>query len=352
MRKRTVARLLGLLILYGTVTAAIPLTAGLLAGMSAEDRPADVTPQKDAALSAHSVDESPQRAALTAAATVRVWDEAVGHVLTLTPAEYLLGASAGEMPQSYADEAIKAQIVAAHSYYEYCRVGGSFGLSDGAVLTVNTARREGYLTPQVREELWGERYEANTARMQQLVEQTLEQLVTWDGAAADTCYHACSTGQTADAADVWGTAVPYLVSVESPWDTETAGFQQTQTFTRQQMKEVLTTRFVGPDLSGEPQSWFGESTVTPQGYVTAVRVGGALVDAAQLREQLGLRSTAFEITYADGVFAVTTRGYGHGVGMSQMGANALAAQGKSCEEILRHYYPGTVLQTAQLTEEP
>lgn len=275
--------------------------------------------------------------------TVLLWDAAQEALLELPLAEYLLGAAASEMPQSYPDEAIKAQIVATHSYYEYCRQNASFALEQDAVLQVNTAKREGYLTPEVRSQLWGEWAQQNTARMEELVAQVIDVLVEYGGAVAGTTYYAQSAGSTAAAEDVWGKAVPYLVSVDSAQDVQAEGWLQTVTFTYQQMYDVLSTRFVGLDLSGDPGEWFGELEITPQGYATRVQAGGAWVDAADLRAALGLRSTCMELQAGGGVFAVTTKGYGHGVGMSQYGAKAMADTGVDFAQILLHYYPGTKL---------
>ena len=274
---------------------------------------------------------------------VLLWDAAEEKLLELALEEYLLGAAASEMPQSYPDEAICAQIVAVHSYYEYCRENECFELEQGAVLQVNTARREGYLTPEARVEVWGEWTQQNTQRMEELVARTADVLVRYEGEAASTTYYAQSAGSTADAADVWGTAVPYLVSVDSSQDRQAEGWQQTVTFTYQQMYDVLATRFVGLDLSGDPTEWFGEMQTTPQGYVTRVKVGGAWLQASDLRTWLGLRSTCMEIAAGEGVFAITTKGYGHGVGMSQYGASVMAQNGAGYEQILAHYYPGTEL---------
>lgn len=320
---------------YAILTVAVPVLCGL--AMRGWNAPADTPPES-----------TPETPALPLPQTVQpqevlLWDEAADALLTLPLEEYLLGAAASELPQSYQDEAFKAQIVATHSYYLYCQYNHIFDLAEGAVLRVNTEKREGYLTPEARSALWGEQLQANTQRLQALVDAVLPQLVNYQGQPACTCYHAMSAGATADAADIWGQALPYLCSVESPWDAAADDAVQTLTFTFQQMYDVLAARFVGPDLSGAPPTWFDNIQATPQGYVTQLTVGGALVQAADLRTQLALRSTCMEIAVQDGVFVVTTRGYGHGVGMSQYGANAMAAAGSSYADILAHYYPGTTL---------
>ena len=325
---------------YTLLTVALPMTYAVLIGsrLTVQQGAADGNiPQAAEKTEIQKLPEALEQQ------TVLLWDAAEKKLLELELEEYLLGAAASEMPQSYPDEAIRAQIVAVHSYYEYCRENNCFELDQSAVLQVNTARREGYLTPEVRAETWGEWTQQNTQRMEELVASTADVLVRYEGAVASTTYYAQSAGSTVDAADVWGTAVPYLVSVDSSQDQQAEGWQQTVTFTYQQMYDVLATRFVGLDLSGDPTEWFGEMQTTPQGYVTRVKVGGAWLQAADLRTWLGLRSTCMEIAAGEGVFAITTKGYGHGVGMSQYGASVMAQNGASYEQILAHYYPGTEL---------
>ena len=325
---------------YALLTAVLPLLCAAVMQERVADR---FGTERDGQPTETAEPHMPESEAATAAQTVLLWDAGKEELLQLSPEEYLLGAAASEMPQSYPDEAIRAQIAATHSYYEYCRENSSFDLPQGAVLQVDTAKREGYLPPEVRQELWGEWAQQNTQRMEELVAQTASVLVRYRGRTAATTYYAQSAGSTADAEAIWGEAVPYLVSVDSAQDRQAENWQQTVTFTYQQMYDVLSTRFVGLDLSGDPGGWFGKTETTPQGYVTRLQVGGAWLQAADLRTALGLRSTCMELTAGEGVFAVTTKGYGHGVGMSQYGAAVMAENGADFTEILQHYYPGTEL---------
>ena len=116
--------------------------------------------------------------------------------------------------------------------------------------------------------------------------------------------------------------------------------------TAQEVKDALTSNFAGIDCSGDPSGWFGEFQRNEQNYVTSVMIGPTKCKAADMRMALGLRSTDFTITWTEDHFTIVTHGYGHGVGMSQFGANVMALNGKGYAEILAHYYPGTVLQDA------
>ena len=151
-------------------------------------------------------------------------------------------------------------------------------------------------------------------------------------------YFSCSGGRTEDAAAVWGSDVPYLQATDSP---ESAYYDKTiatVTFTAAEFSTAL-----GQDLSGSPATWFGSITYTKGGGVDTMVIGGTTYKGTTLRQKLGLRSTAFTMTAVGDHITVTTRGYGHRVGMSQYGAEAMAAQGSTYEQILRHYYKGTEL---------
>lgn len=344
MKKRGLTVFLTVVLLYCVLAMGMPALCGL--AMRQRGGLGELTTQSTAYSASQQLtqEQTPQENTTTQVQTVCVWDEAQERALTLTLSEYLLGAAASEMPQSYGDEAIKAQIIATHSYYEYCRSQKSFELEDNAVLSVNTQKREGYLTPEARAEAWGDKTETNTQRMQELVASVSDILVTYEDAVACACYYAISCGSTADAQDVWNKEVPYLISVNSAWDEQAPNFEQTLTFTYQQMYDVLAARFVGLDLSGKPSSWFGAVKVSDAGYITQIEIGGAFVDATDLRTWLGLRSTCFTLELKDNVFVFTTKGYGHGVGMSQYGASCMAQNGAGYAQILDHYYPGTVLR--------
>ena len=160
---------------------------------------------------------------------------------------------------------------------------------------------------------WGTAYETNYARLAALVDEVEHTVLLCDGAPACASYFAISNGRTEASDNVWGTALPYLVSVDSSTDL------------------------------AAPEQWFGTPEYTAAGYVAALPVCGQRITGTALRQALGLRSTCFTVRYESGAFCFTTKGYGHGVGLSQWGAKALAEQGQNFADILAHYYPGTSL---------
>ena len=275
------------------------------------------------------------------AETFLVEDQATGQVLELSRQEYVLGAVAAEMPVSWPDEALKAQIVAAHSYALYCRDHAS--AANGSWLSADPARRQGYLTDAVLHSYWGTDYEANYARLSALADAVLSDVLCYDGAAAGTSYFAISNGRTEASENVWGSALPYLVPVDSSTDLSADNYEVTLTLSAPQVQQLLSSGLGIAADSAAPERWFGETTLTASGYAASLPVCGQTVSGTALRRALGLRSACFTIRYQDGSFLITTKGYGHGVGLSQWGAKALAEQGWTYEAILAHYFPGTQL---------
>lgn len=265
-------------------------------------------------------------------------EQSSGEVQQVPRRDYIIGAVAAEMPLTWPDEALKAQAVAAHSYALYCRDHTTAG---DAWLSADPARRQGYLTDAVLHSYWGTNYTDNYARLSALVDSVLTQVLCYDGAPAGTSYFAISNGRTEASENVWGTALPYLVAVDSSTDTQADNYEVTLTLSTTQVQAALTAQGLMPGAS--PESWFGAPTRTPSGYVAQLSVCGVERSGAFLRKALGLRSTDFTIRYEGNQFYITTHGYGHGVGLSQWGTKALAEQGQTYDAILAHYFPGTTL---------
>ena len=284
---------------------------------------------------------SPETAAFTGDAEVfLIEDQSTGEVQQVPRRDYLIGAVAAEMPLSWPDEALKAQAVAAHSYVLYCRDHAT--AANGAWLSADPARRQGYLTDAVLHSYWGTRYDANYIRLSALVDSVLTQVLCYEGAPAGTSYFAISNGRTEASENVWGTALPYLVSVDSSTDLSADHYEYALTLSAQQTAQQLAALGLTADLAA-PEQWFGTPEYTAAGYVAALPVCGQRITGTALRQALGLRSTCFTVRYESGAFCFTTKGYGHGVGLSQWGAKALAEQGQNFADILAHYYPGTSL---------
>ena len=274
------------------------------------------------------------------AETFRIQDLSTGVVEDVEKHTYLLGAVAAEMPMDWPDEALKAQAIAAHSYALYCRDHAADAAQGW--LTADPARRQGYLTDAVLHSYWGTQYETNFARLSALIDAVQNEVLCYEGQAAGTSYFALSNGQTEASENVWGAPLPYLVAVDSATDRTAENYEVSLSLPLAQVQTALSGLGLSPDAAA-PGEWFGTPTRTPSGYIRTLPVCGQSCSGPALRKALGLRSTDFTVTYAEGSFTFVTHGYGHGVGMSQWGAKALAEQGATAAEILAHYFPGTTL---------
>ena len=197
-----------------------------------------------------------------------------------------------------------------------------------------------FVTEEQVYEIYGDAFDEKWARISAAAAEAMTAVITYDNAPAMTVYHAISAGKTQSAADIWGGELPYLTEVESPWDANNEGFLSEATYPKDKVLEALNA--YGANLSGgAPEEWFAGGEYNSGGYLRRIQIGAATFSGAKLRTLFGLRSAAFTVSYSHGEFTFSVRGYGHGVGLSQVGANAMAKQGASAEEILAHYYPGT-----------
>ena len=245
---------------------------------------------------------------------------------------YLVGVVLAEMPASFKEEALKAQAVVARTYTVRAKEGK--GKHDDGDICGDSACCQGYLDPT---DYSGT--EEALSKVRNAVLSTAGQVLIYEGKLIEATYFSCSGGTTEDAVAVWGTDVPYLQSVQSPGEENAAYYTDSVEFSVKEFAERL-----GINLTGQPDSWLGDVKRTAGGGVDTMDIGGLIFKGTELRKLLGLRSTAISITATDEKITVTTRGYGHRVGMSQYGADAMALLGSTYEEILAHYYQGTELK--------
>lgn len=261
--------------------------------------------------------------------TVTVWDAATQQERTLPLQEFLVGLAACEMPPEWPAAALCAQMVAGHSY--------ALALGD-TPLQVNSAQCLGWTDPDVLKARWGDDYERFHALLVQAAQTVGSSVLTYDGSPAATCYHSISAGRTEASQNVWETALPYLQGVPSPADLAVDGYETTVEYSPEQVSAVLTSLELEP--GNDPAAWFGDAVRDDAGYITAQTVCGTAVSGTKMRRAFHLRSASFSVEYNGTSFRFTTHGYGHGVGLSQYGAKALAEQGRTWQEILLYYFPG------------
>lgn len=264
-----------------------------------------------------------------------------GQIVELSADEYLVGVVSAEMPVSFEAEALKAQSVAARSYLRRCLEQGS--RHDGADICASSACCQAYKSESELRELWGDGYDERIEKIKAAVKATDGEYLSYEGAAILAAFHSSSSGKTEEAAELWSD-VPYLVSVSSPEDEKTVpDFVSTLALGEIDFRDTLLHLHPEADFSVPADEWIGEVRHTNSGRVQSIVLGGVSFTGSEIRELFSLRSTAFEIKRTADGFSFTVTGYGHGVGMSQYGANVMAKEGKSYREILAHYYPETTL---------
>jgi len=260
-------------------------------------------------------------------------------LVQMTMEGYVCGVVAAEMPAQYHLEALKAQAVAARTRALWQKEQGGCTLHPGADICTDSTHCQGYATLSECQEQWGSSYEAYRDRLLQAQKETAGEWLAYGDKPITVLYHAISGGRTENVQTVFAQSLPYLVSVESAEDESIRGFQQETTFSFEELSAKL-------DFSAEEvRRSLSIGGYTESGRVSHVQIGEKKIEATELRNLLGLRSTWFSISMNDDGVTFHQRGYGHGVGMSQAGANAMAAAGADYAQILGHYYTGVQIMT-------
>lgn len=252
--------------------------------------------------------------------------------------DYIIGTVAAEMPASYETEALKAQALAAVTFAEYLKLNGSNEALNGADISDDSSTHQGYMTQSEMQEKWGDAYDTYYNKIADAVDAVIDKVIVYDGEPIMAAYHAISTGNTESAENMWGKAIPYLISVESPGDKYSTRYSSTVTVTENDLKDALKD-YTDADFNSD--ELIKINSTTDSGTVTSVTVCGIKMSGMETRTLFSLRSPSFDLKYNNGEYIFSVRGYGHGVGMSQYGADWYAKQGYTYEEIIEHYYPGT-----------
>lgn len=270
--------------------------------------------------------------------TVAVFMTAEKKVSDMPMRDYIISCVAAEMPAAYEIEALRAQAAACVTLARYMKEkNGKNGELAGAVISTDPKKYQGYMSLGEMHEKWGKDFDTYYGKLCDAVDTVLAYSVTYDGEPAMTAFHAISPGQTEDAQYVWDQRIPYLVSVDSEGDKTSPKYLSTAEFDTEYIKKTLELA----SLPEEESEWISDENYTSAGTLRSIRIGNSYFTGEELRERLSLRSAAIKVSVRDGTFVFEVRGYGHGVGMSQYGANCLAEEGKTWREIIEHYYPGT-----------
>lgn len=251
-----------------------------------------------------------------------------GNVINLNMTDYLIGVVSSEMPASFNLEALKAQSVLARTYALKAKQTGK-KLTD----TVST---QSYIDIDQMKNKWGNSFNTYYNKIKNAVENTNGEYLSYNGNYIEALYHSTNNGKTESSLDVFGNYYPYLISVSSEYDKNASSYLRTINMPLDTISNKL-------GLSLNNDSVISILSYTDGGNIKEININGNNFSGKKVRELLGLRSADFDISISDNNANITTRGYGHGVGMSQYGANGMANAGYSYKDILSHYYPGTTL---------
>lgn len=251
--------------------------------------------------------------------------------------EYIVGVLAGEMPVYFELEALKAQAVASRSYVlkrlEYNK--------DSEYDVVDSVLNQVYLDDNYLKEAWGKDYVVNINKLRTAVNQTIDEYLEYDGEIIDALFFSTSNGYTEDASVVFNLELPYLKSVESKWDAQTSSvFNSQKTVSLQEFYEKI-------GLEYKSELSFNVLERSDTNRIIKLEINGNMLNATDVYNKLGLRSTDFNLTQVGTNVVIDTKGYGHGVGMSQYGALGMAKEGYNYMQILEYYYSGAEIKKIQ-----
>lgn len=246
---------------------------------------------------------------------------------------YIVGVVAAEMPASYEIEALKAQAVAARTYTL------KHMMADPDIVFAESI--QSYYSPKEIEQLWDvKNYSIYYAKIKKAVSETEGEVILHSDTLIDAVFHAISGGYTQEAIDVWGQDIAYLQGVSSLSDMHAKNYEKDYTYTLTEFTEMLTESNEELVLGQNIQQEIQIVNRNNAGYVGKIQVGNRIFSGEDFRHMLKLSSSNFTLTFMDTSVKIHCRGYGHGVGMSQYGANSLAKEGRSYDDILKHYYTG------------
>lgn len=283
---------------------------------------------------------------------VSVYIVSENKVVQMNKEEYIFGVVAAEMPAEFEFEALKAQSVAARTYLENRINNDSIHAPEhkGAHICTDYTHCSAWISTEARMNSWEpDKADANKEKISLAVNSTSGQILTFEGEPISAVYHSTSAGRTENAADVWGNEIEYLKSVESALDTASPKFSSQKTIACKEFKKIICEKYPQADFTGE---LWTDIVRSDGGYVKSITVGGVELKGTQIRAMFELRSANFEISQENENITFSVKGNGHGVGMSQYGANFMAKEGKSYEDILLHYYTGVSIAKADYYSPP
>lgn len=279
--------------------------------------------------------------------TIKLLHSNTGEVKELNIDEYLYGVVSSEMPANFEIEALKAQAVVARTYTIYQIINNS-SKHENADICDNYACCQAWIDKDSRLEKWNkEEAESNWNKIVDAVDSTTGKIVTYDGKPINAFFHANSGGVTESSLNIWGGVdYPYLKSVETSGEEGYTQYASQVIINQQELLEKIRTKYDDCEINFEESNCIQILEYTTSGRVKTIKFGNKEIAGTEARTLLGLKSTNFTFSIEDKNITFSVTGYGHGVGMSQTGADALAKEGVKYEEIIKHFY--TNVEIAEL----
>ena len=269
-----------------------------------------------------------------------------GTVQELDLDTYLQGVLRAEMPASFELEALKAQAVAARTETLYKVENGPVANHPDADICNDINCCQAFKTAEAADAAWGADAAYYAAKIATAVRETDGMVILYEDKPILAAFFSAAGGQTNQAGDVWLKDLPYLQSVASPeGEKEVPNYYSVVTLSEKEFKEIFLAAYPDADLSGAAKTWFGKEERSASDMVRTIVIGGVEVKGTKVRSLFSLRSAVFTVSAEDGNIVFRVTGYGHGVGMSQYGANVMAAEGKDYRQILTWYYTGVTIGT-------
>jgi stage II sporulation protein D len=257
--------------------------------------------------------------------------------------EYIMGVVASEVPANFNEEALKAQAVAARTFYMNKRINPDKEAEKYGAEISDTTNCQVYMSKEERLAKWSSKDgESNWSKIEKAVLDTKGQVLTYEGVVLEYAqFFAVSSGKTEDAKDVFSIEVPYLKSEESKGEEIAPKFKTTMSIPVDEFVNKINGKYANANIKkGNLNTSIKIDSHTEGGGVKTIRVGNETIKGTEFRELFNLNSTNFTLDFGKDVVKINCTGYGHGVGMSQWGANAMAKNGSTYDEILKHYYKG------------
>lgn len=279
--------------------------------------------------------------------TVRVLSESTGKTADYDETEFIALSLMAQIPESYENEAIKAQAVLIRTYLERRRRAEKESPTKelkGALVSDNRQKYQSFFTKAQAKKYFGKDFENVFSRLCRLTADTKTEVLLYDGEPVLPAYHAVSCGVTRSAKDAWGQDIPYLVSVKSPQDNKSPDYEAVITLTVGELQKRLEKAFPDIDFSKAEKKTLTELETDKNGIISKALVCGNEVSSGELCAALGLSSPCAEVKYKSGKFTFTTHGLGHLVGLSLYGANSMAHDGKDHRDILEYYFKGAKVE--------